>query len=91
VGFLQPVVSQGGYSVGVTGYGPATVAAWKKAVQPYVLAAHQANVKEFWTLAQLKTPPEPSQSSRQPSSVRDAFGHWPTEPVNVNETTSVKI
>jgi GH18 family chitinase len=45
VGFLEPVGSAGSYSIGVTGYGPETLSAWKTALQPYLQAAHAANVK----------------------------------------------
>jgi GH18 family chitinase len=45
VGFLEPAGSAGNYSLDVTGYGPATLAAWKTAVSPYIQAAHAADVK----------------------------------------------
>lgn len=45
VGFLVPERTGSNYSLGVTGYGPSTLSAWKTALGPFLQAAHQANVK----------------------------------------------
>jgi GH18 family chitinase len=48
--FLEPTGSNGSYALDVTGYGPATMSAWKTAAQGYLTAAHAAGVKVICSL-----------------------------------------
>jgi GH18 family chitinase len=48
--FLEPTGKSGSYALDVTGYGPATMSAWKTAAQAYIAAAHSAGVKVICSL-----------------------------------------